>query len=299
VRDVPDDGATSCCGQPVAEAAGQGHPASSFTFYDTSNSVIENNLSLDGQHSSSTTTANFYMPAHYIGCDGNKWLGNIAMNNAARSGIELDPGANYGGGGWSCHNQLVENNVLWSGANGAGIGINVGQSSNGASYLAHVSVNRNTVGMHDTSGRGINIHHGRGANNSDSVLNLSYSMFYDYSDYVTGNGSNNLDANTLGVDPQLNHIAEIEAGSPAANAGSDGGNIGATVVERYQDGVLTATPLWPFQSFALCETRVQPASLTSEALASEASRLQPPSHYDSVSVRPVGSVPPALRRRVG
>ena len=36
----------------------------------------------------------------------------------------------------------------------------------------------------------------------------------------------------------------IPAGSPMKGAGTDGRDIGATIVNRYQNGTLTSTPLW-------------------------------------------------------
>jgi len=45
--------------------------------------------------------------------------------------------------------------------------------------------------------------------------------------------------------PGFLYIGRIEAGSPYKNAGSPGA-IGANVINRYQDGVETATPLWPW-----------------------------------------------------
>jgi hypothetical protein len=47
------------------------------------------------------------------------------------------------------------------------------------------------------------------------------------------------------ADPRFSHITRIEAGSPYHNAGAPG-DIGANVLYRYQDGALTATPLWPW-----------------------------------------------------
>jgi hypothetical protein len=43
----------------------------------------------------------------------------------------------------------------------------------------------------------------------------------------------------------VRHIVRVEPGSPYRGAGSRG-DIGANVVNRYQDGVQTSTPLWPW-----------------------------------------------------
>ena len=52
--------------------------------------------------------------------------------------------------------------------------------------------------------------------------------------------------NALTSDPRLKYITRIETGSPANGTGLGGANRGATVTQRYQDGVLTTQPLWPW-----------------------------------------------------
>ena len=278
------------------DTQGSGHPASSYTFYDTSNSTFENNLALDGQHTSTTTSASYYIPAHYIGCSNNKFLGNIALNNAARVGVEIDPGGNFDNLDWKCNNQLIENNVLWNSAAGAGIGINTGQSEPAAGYLADVVVNRNTVGNHNNNGRGLNIHHnppninftnnavisnGRVANNSESTLNLSYTMYYNNSQFVTGNGTDNL-SNNIAENPEL--VSIVEPGAAAENKASDGGTIGATVLKRYQDGVLTNTDLWPWPNEALLKQKLCDEVGETRGFCSATSiteYIKDPSHLDT------------------
>jgi hypothetical protein len=254
------------------DSQGSGQPAASFTFYDTANSIFENNLALDGLHSSTTTTASFYIPAHYIGCDNNKFLGNIALNNMSSTGIEIDPGANQSenGDSWTCGNHLIRNNVSWNNKNGEGIGINIGQSDIGAGFLFDVTIDRNTIGRHKNGGRGVNIHHdpkdiffinniidsaSKVANNSDSTLNLSYTIYNDFSEFVSGNGTNNLDNNT-NVDPELNVIVKIEDGSPGKGAGMGGVDVGATVLKRYHNGELIDEDLWPWPNEAILKQKM-------------------------------------------
>jgi len=47
----------------------------------------------------------------------------------------------------------------------------------------------------------------------------------------------------------MSYITRIEAASPYKGKGSTG-DIGANVVTRYQDGTLTAAPLWPWPNEA-------------------------------------------------
>jgi hypothetical protein len=56
--------------------------------------------------------------------------------------------------------------------------------------------------------------------------------------------------NALTTDPQIKHITRIENNSVAFGSGQNGANRGATIVNRYQDGVLTNTPLWPWPNEA-------------------------------------------------
>jgi hypothetical protein len=63
--------------------------------------------------------------------------------------------------------------------------------------------------------------------------------------------------NTLTTDPQIKHITRIENSSVAFGSGQNGANRGATIVNRYQDGVLTSAPLWPWPNEARIKTDFQ------------------------------------------
>jgi hypothetical protein len=65
---------------------------------------------------------------------------------------------------------------------------------------------------------------------------------------------NNLTAGAgdLTSNPGFSFITRIESTSPYHNAGSSG-DIGANVINRYQDGTLTGTALWPWPN----ETRLK------------------------------------------
>jgi hypothetical protein len=56
--------------------------------------------------------------------------------------------------------------------------------------------------------------------------------------------------NTITSDPQIKYITRVENNSTAFGSGQNGVNRGATIVNRYQDGVLTNIPLWPWPNEA-------------------------------------------------
>jgi hypothetical protein len=64
-------------------------------------------------------------------------------------------------------------------------------------------------------------------------------------------------SNAISSDPKLKYITRIEADSPAFGSGAGGSNRGATVVNRYENGVLTNQPLWPWPNQARIKTDFQ------------------------------------------
>jgi len=251
-----------------------GQTASSFVLSDTSHSILENNLALDGLHTSApgTTTASFYMTAHYIGCNENRVLGNVALNNASRSGMAIDPGNNNNTDGfvWTCNNNLIESNVLWNNAGGLGYGVDVGQVSAASNRVNNVLVNKNTIGGH-TQGRGVSVDggvknvlfihnilfdNGTVANRDYSKLSVGGSLFYLFGKMEGGVGEINMINNTVELDPILRDLTQIDSSSPAKGAASDGGDIGANVIKRYQNSVLTDDDLWPWLNEAVIQQKL-------------------------------------------
>ncbi len=53
-------------------------------------------------------------------------------------------------------------------------------------------------------------------------------------------------SNAISADPKLKYITRIDPDSPAYGTGAANGNRGATVINRYENGVLTNQPLWPW-----------------------------------------------------
>jgi len=239
---------------------GPGQPSGSMALYDTSNSIVENNIALDGQHTSSTSTTGFYMPAHYIGCDNNSWYGNIALNNQAQSAFALDPGGNYTNPGrsWTCNNQTLKNNIAWRSNNGSGHGFNIGQG--GGEFMSGVSISNNTSGG-NPNGRGITIHHnpkkhtfndnlvignGKAFNCSNSTYNFNNGILFKNSELFSGSGCTKNISNILYTDPKIKYLTRVEDSSIGKGMGKNNSDIGATIIQRYQDGQLTNKNLWPW-----------------------------------------------------
>jgi hypothetical protein len=85
-----------------------------------------------------------------------------------------------------------------------------------------------------------------GIKNAGTFATLAYND-------VFGNNSGDYDSVSPGatdlapaVNPGIKYIVRIEPGSGVKGKGENGTDIGANVLARYQDGVLTATPLWPW-----------------------------------------------------
>jgi hypothetical protein len=74
------------------------------------------------------------------------------------------------------------------------------------------------------------------------------SVFYSGT-YANAGGDYNGTSCTTGCrtdDPQLKYITRIEDSSPYKGAGENGADIGANIIYKYIDGVLTNQPLWPW-----------------------------------------------------
>jgi hypothetical protein len=56
--------------------------------------------------------------------------------------------------------------------------------------------------------------------------------------------------NAITADPLIKYITRTESGTVADGTGQGGADRGATVINRYENGVLTNTPLWPWPNEA-------------------------------------------------
>ncbi len=228
-----------------------GNPQASLALYYASGNVVENVVAIDGRAASDSSNSAFYITGHAPppDADFNKYYGVIAYNNLG-TGLYLDcPGA-------ICNGTEIRNSVIW-GAQKSGIAIAAGTGANES--CANTIVDHNTVGR--SGGYGFenyacsnatltnNLFHGNGlagARQSPSGGSTPVNHHNGYWNNA-GGARSNLAAGTgdLTTDPFLFYLPRIEATSGYRNAGSPG-DIGANVVNRYQDGVLTSAPLWPW-----------------------------------------------------
>jgi Protein of unknown function (DUF1565) len=199
--------------------------------YGASDALVENVIALDF----GTTTTTFDWKGGFRSRDmfdtrTQRFFGTIALN------IPYD--------GYRASDTNYQNVVAWDVAGRGGIYED--------SYKPGYTIDHATVG--DVSTGGINT-------NLTAVTN---SLFVRATGANTGGDRNQFFAtpvpsgatNASTADPGLRYLLRREVGSPAAERG-------ATIVNRYEDGVLTSTPLWPWPN----EARIQQDFQTDFGLA--------------------------------
>ena len=77
----------------------------------------------------------------------------------------------------------------------------------------------------------------------------SYNQFY--------NSGSTIGSNAITTDPGVLYPVRVESGSTGYGTGSGGSNRGADVLNRYENGILTATPLWPWPNEDRIKTDMQ------------------------------------------
>lgn len=238
-----------------------GNPQASLSLYFSSSNTVENVIALDGSAASDSSNAAFYVTGHTPppNADSNKYYGLIALNNLG-IGLYLDCG------GAVCNGNEVYNSVFWGSSRHAAA-ISGGTCDN--TVLDH-----NTLAKADPTGVLTGMH--GFTNNICTGTSITNDALYSNSGYganrnsgsITTNNNNGYYGNTAGTlngitagagdvttDPAFSYITRIETASPYHNAGSSG-DIGANVINRYQDGVLTGTALWPWPNEARIKTEM-------------------------------------------
>ncbi len=224
-----------------------GQPQAGLSLYYASNNIVENVIVLDSKaNATDSDNSAFYQTDHgpppYV--TYNKYYGVIALNNW--------------GHGWYISGQAahseVHNSVFWA---NTGDGLGLYESS--SSTCANVLFDHVTAGYNAGNGVGnycdnltltsslLFTNTGYGARNGASAGTV---LSADYNDYY-GNTSGAREGFTTGTHDIANapgplYILRPEVGSALRGAGANGTDIGPTIVNRYQDGVLTTTPLWPW-----------------------------------------------------
>ena len=214
--------------------------------YPGSNNIIENNIS-EGNGSLGTIQG---LGSSYA--NNNKFLGNISLNDG--SGFHHnDRQANTLIG--TPTNNRYENNVV---INPITLGYYIRTSYNttganntvmGAGKIGFVWDMESTVGV---PGRSFYFDNSLSFNNQYGfyILNqtawlLDYANSYNntYLNFYPSTDANRAHSTT--VNPNLGGCRVwIPAGSPMKRAGKNGRDIGANILYRYQNGVLTSTPFW-------------------------------------------------------
>jgi hypothetical protein len=237
------------------------NPQASLALYYASNNIVENVIAIDGKANSNSSNSAFYITGHAPPphADNNKFYGDIALNNLGL-GLYLDcPGA-------VCNGTEVYNSVFWaSGAQGVAFS---GGSGSGDSCSPEI-FDHNTIGTAKGTAFSLYACYNQTLTNNVFYSNQGFGVDKSSSSgSITTNHHNGYFGNTSGArqslsagsgdltsDPGFKYITRIEAGSPYKNTGSSG-DIGATVINRYQDGTLTGTALWPWSNEARIKTEM-------------------------------------------
>lgn len=224
-----------------------GNPQAALSLYYSSDNLVENVIAIDGKAQSDTSNSAFYVTAHQPppNSNRNRFLGVIALNNLG-AGFWLDcPGA-------VCTDVEVRGSVFW-GSSGSSVyiqggtcagaifdGNTMGYAGRGSGYGNHkcddATLTNNALYKNERFGA-------RQSPDGGSTPTAHHNGYF-------GNRAGarervRLGEGDLASDPGLRYITRIEASSPYAKAGTSG-NIGASVLNRFENGQLTATPLWPW-----------------------------------------------------
>ncbi len=217
-------------------------PRTTFSGYNTHDSIFENIIVVDtaptppgySADRGGFAAAGNETPAAISGSARNKYLGLIVLNNYG-NGVEVN-----GGSGDPNEDLVFKNIFLWDNLDN-GYGMNI-QGNDDASKYSFITVGNSFVGL-----RFDPYPHAPITNeimtNSFSV-NSQYGWFYDAGQIATFENNTRLN-NTEQDDVEAQYAPDISTRflDPIMIAGHERG---ATIVNRYVDGVQTAIPLWPY-----------------------------------------------------
>jgi len=227
-------------------------PNDGIVMYFAHNSVVENNIVEDP-------------PGVAFGGAGsdNSYLGNVALNSS--DGFGSGRHEQYGGNQTGV---LFQNDVAVGCIDGF-----ISRSSSGVKLLNDMAVNNGSVGFYSDNAYdrrndsncallgycwdvspNVTVVDVLATNSVDSGFYLTnvdqygalvldhLNAFNNKPDYASGAAGR---TNSTTVDPKLGTcLVWLPDGSPMKGAGQGGADIGASVLYRYHDGVLTSEPLW-------------------------------------------------------
>jgi len=218
--------------------------------YPCRGNLFENNI-VDDFDSAYTIQCKF-------NCGDNRYLGNIALDsgNGIGFGARADTQQNVAdqmpanilienhlilranaidSGCTSCKNLQIRN-LSFLDSSGRSFTIKLGSAGNGEAGDGQASFFGTNILMANNDSLSIS---GQATWRMDRSL-----LFNNAGGYSPGLGDSHY-TNVLTSNPQLGACKVfIPNGSPAKGAGVGGTDIGANILSRYQDGVLTSTPLW-------------------------------------------------------
>jgi hypothetical protein len=230
------------------DGAYQGEPISGVKFYKASNAIVDNAITFDHSTDYSVNTEGHYgfrvisRTAPYS--SNNRMFGTIAMN-VKKTAYALELKYSTGGGednyfkdcvsvdnprGIQFHGDkhwrsTVENcNFI----NNGGYGIFNGGGTEGNSVKNTLVMNSGSTGIKENGGSNFVVSYIGSYNNQGDLDGVSC---------TTGCRTDN---------PGLLYPTRIESNSPYKGAGENGADIGANIIYRYQNGVLTNQALWPW-----------------------------------------------------
>ena len=222
-----------------------GSPRSPITNYVVPNNIYENNIM---EETGTTNTAEMGNTSH-----DNQFLGNILIDVPAGllascfyeqviNGLYINNVAIGSAAGFNSRSEssgtYLNNSAFSGGAGFAGDNPYTGNVEPAARCNFIITPNltyRNNLSMNNT-GSGFVF-----TSFVPAVLDFSNS-FGNATNYSSGTSGR---TNSTSIDPQLGTCKVwIPATSPMKGAGAGGADIGANVLYRYQDGVLTNQPLW-------------------------------------------------------
>jgi hypothetical protein len=220
---------------------------SAFNPYPGSYNILENNVS-------ENNGAGFDIQAESLS-DGNQILGNISIND--QYGVAVAARENYP------INTIIRDQVVINplevgiyhrgGSNGQASNVSVIGSSSAQGIVADImpspALNAPSPSFFCTDCISVNSSTGFGMMKQSSWA-IDYAVAYGNATNVIPAGSANY-THMLSVDPKMTGpYAFIPSTSALKGAGKDGNDIGANVLYRYQNGVLTTQPLWDATSGA-------------------------------------------------
>jgi hypothetical protein len=221
--------------------ATSGNPQASVGVYSVTNTLIEDVIALDGLPASTEVNAAFYVTGHSpSSTSDNRFFGILALNGR-------DWGMQIDADGLADRNKITDA-VIWGNANFGGLVFHGNLHDNACNHCTIVASGdygiyndaanttvKNSVVMNSVRA---------GIDNSSGTMALGYNDVYNNAGGAySGVSRGSTDLNPA-VNPGIQYLTRAGAGVRGkAEGGSD---IGGNLMNRYQDSVLTSTPLWPW-----------------------------------------------------